>query len=394
MEEIVARMETQAARCNSRGATPRGRSRPSASTTTRCTDRRRDRGSLGPGTRRLILLFGPAAAGSPGGGEIQLQETARALSAAGLEVRLLQHGEALPRRADCLHLFGSHAGHLPVVAAARRSGIPVALSPIAWFDLRSYWREPGGLGRRLARCGRFLARAACPTLPSWRRRLYRAVDLLLPNSTAEADQLVRYFGLPRSKIHVTPNGAGERFAGADAEPFAELVGIRGFVLYAGRIEPRKNQLNFLRAMRGSGIPIVVLGDVLHGHEQYLDKCRRAADRRVRFVPRMDHEDPRLGSAYAACGCLALASWYETPGLVALEAGMSGTPLVLPQRGAAREYFGHLAQYVRPDDLPGIRRAVGLALSGGRSPALAEHVQRNFSWKAAAQATCEAYARIV
>jgi len=372
---------------------PKGRGETFQCVTTRCTDRRRDRGSFCLGPRRLLLLSGPAAAGSPGGGEIQLQETARALPAAGVEVRLLQEGEALPRRADCLHLFGSHAGHLPVVAAARRSGIPVALSPIAWFDLGSYWLEPGGLGRRIARCGRFLARAACPRLPSWRRRLYRAVDLLLPNSAAEADQLVRYFGLPRWKIHVTPNGAGERFADADAEPFAELVGIRGFVLYAGRIEPRKNQLNFLRAMHGSGVPIVVLGDVVPGHEQYLDQCRRAADDHVRFVPRLDHDDPRLGSAYAACGCLALASWYETPGLVALEAGMSGTPLVLPHRGAAREYFGHLAQYVRPDDLSGIRRAVGLALSGGRSPALAEHVQRNFSWKAAARATCKAYEKI-
>jgi glycosyltransferase involved in cell wall biosynthesis len=88
--------------------------------------------------------------------------------------------------------------------------------------------------------------------------------------------------------------------------------------------------------------------------------------------------------------LALASWYETPGLVALEAGMSGVPLVLPARGAAPEYFGDYAFYVTPRDRRGIQRAVLMALSRGRSDALADHVRTNFSWEAAAHATVEGY----
>jgi len=115
---------------------------------------------------------------------------------------------------------------------------------------------------------------------------------------------------------------------------------------------------------------------------------------VQFVPRLGHHDPLLASAYAACGCLVLASWFETPGLVALEAGMSGTPLVLPEGGCAREYFGPLAAYVRPNDLPGIRRAVLDALARGRSQTLAELVRTSFSWKAAARVTREAYAKIL
>jgi glycosyltransferase involved in cell wall biosynthesis len=239
-----------------------------------------------------------------------------------------------------------------------------------------------------------MARAVCPRLPSWRRRLYHAVDLLLPNSNAEAQQLVRYFQVPPQRIRVVPNGADERFAAAEAEPFARLLGMRDFVLYAGRIEPRKNQLGFLRAMRGTDEPIVVLGDVVAGHEGYLAECRRVAGQKVQFVPRIDHHDPLLGSAYAACGCLVLASWFETPGLVALEAGLSGTPLVLPQDGSAREYFGPLADYVKPNDQPGIRRAVRAALARGRSPKLARFVRDNFSWNRAAQMTREAYDKIV
>ena len=346
-------------------------------------------------SRRTVLLIGkPGAMDCPGGGEIQMLALARALPEVGVSARLWDAGKDSLAGVDCLHLFGSVPEHLPLVEAARRRGVPVVLSTIAWFELVNCLREPRPMIARLAACGRFMARAAFPRLPSWRRRLYRAVDLLLPNSNAEARQLVRHFRAAPQRIHVVPNGADPRFAAADPEPFARLVGGSGFVLYAGRIEPRKNQLGFLRAMRQTGVPTVMLGDVVPGHERYLAACRRMADRNVQFVPRIDHDDPLLAGAYAACGCLVLAGWYETPGLVALEAAMSGTPLVLPHGGCAREYFGPEATYVRPNDRPGIRRGVMDALARGRSRALAQFARGSFSWNAAAEVTREAYERVI
>jgi len=340
-----------------------------------------------------VLLAGKLTAlDCPGGGEVQMTALGRALPSVGVDARRWRPWEQRLAGAGCLHLFGSLPEHLPVVEAAHRQGVPVVLSTIAWFDLAGYWREPRPLGKRLGACARFLARTACPRLPSW-RRLYHAVDLLMPNSQAEAEQLVRYFGVPAERIHVVPNGADERFARADPEPFARRVGARGFVLCAGRIEPRKNQLGLVRAMRGSDVPVVVLGDVVPGYEWYADRCRRAADGHVRFLGRLDHDDPLLPSAYAACGCLALVSWFETPGLVALEAGTSGVPLVLPEGGCAREYFGTMAAYVKPNDPAGIRRAVLAAVRRGRSPALARHVRDHFSWTAAARATREGYEKV-
>lgn len=351
--------------------------------------------------RRLtVALAGkPHAMAAPGGGEIQMLATAEALPSVGVDARLWQpeQDQQIPPRTDCLHLFGSLPEHLPLVEAARRRGTPVVLSTIAWFELANAWREPRSIAGRLAACGRFMARATCPRLPSWRRRLYHRADLLLPNSNAEARQLVRYFGVPWRRIHVVPNGADPRFTQADPEPFVSLAGRRDFVLYPGRIEPRKNQLGFLEAMRGTGVPIVVLGDMVPGDivpgcRWYLARCRRAAGRNVRFLPRIDHHDPLLASAYAACRCMVLVSWYETPGLAALEAGISGTPLVLPAGGCAQEYFGPLARYVRPNDRPGIRRAVLAAVQQDRNQTLAEMVRTSFTWTAAAAATRDAYVR--
>ena len=89
----------------------------------------------------------------------------------------------------------------------------------------------------------------------------------------------------------------------------------------------------------------------------------------------------------------LTGWYETPGLVALEAAMTGTPLVLPRGGSGHEYFGRDASYVAPGDLPGIRRAVLEALDRPRSKTLARRIQDNFTWKAAAAGTLEAYRKV-
>ncbi len=356
---------------------------------------RPEQGREGRGERLRVLLAGKLTAlAAPGGGEVQMQATAEALRRVGVDARMWRPWEDDLAECDCLHLFGSVPDHLTVIEAARDRGVPVVLSPIAWYDLRSLWREPRGLARRLAGCGKFLVRAAAPRIPSWRRRLYQAVGLLLPNSQLEARQLQAYFGVPRERIAVVPNGADLRFAEAMPDAFVERFGVREFVLYAGRIEPRKNQLNFLRAMEGTNVPIVVLGDTVPGHERYAERCRQAAGPRAIFLDRMEHDDPLLASAYAACRCLALASWFETPGLVALEAGLSGTPLVLTTRGCTREYFGSHAQYVRPDDLRGIRATVMRAMWSQRSPELAEHVRRSYSWAAVAEATAAAYERVL
>jgi glycosyltransferase involved in cell wall biosynthesis len=74
--------------------------------------------------------------------------------------------------------------------------------------------------------------------------------------------------------------------------------------------------------------------------------------------------------------------------------MSGTPLVLPAGGCAREYFGDLALYVNPGSAAEIRRAVLAAVARPRSRELAEIVEASFSWLTAAEITREAYARLL
>lgn len=345
---------------------------------------------------KVRLAGGLTALATPGGGETQLAETLKALQRDGVQAEYWRPWEQGYTGFQTLHLFGSLPEHLAVIEAAHARGIKVAVSPIAWFDLQALWHSGDSLPRRTLTSGKFLMRAAIPRLNSWRRRLYHAADLLLPNSQAEADQLVRFFQVPRERIRVVPNGTQARFAEADAAWLPEDWNLPpNFVLYPGRIEPRKNQLGFLRAMRSSKFPIVFLGAVVPGHREYAKACRReSAGRDVTFLPPTSHQDPGLAGAYAACRCLALTSWFETPGLVALEAGLSGTPLVLTNRGAAPEYFGTLAQCVNPADSAAIRTAVERAWYQPRSAQLAEHIGNRYTWEAVAAETLTAYEQML
>ncbi len=108
---------------------------------------------------------------------------------------------------------------------------------------------------------------------------------------------------------------------------------------------------------------------------------------------LDHDDPLLASAYAAARVLALPSWFETPGLVALEAALAGAAVVVTPFGCAREYFGPLAVYARPDRPLELIDALRQAWETRADPNLAGHVAARFLWSEVARRTAEVYDQV-
>ncbi len=348
----------------------------------------RTRGEMQPGS---VVYHAPSTAfQSPGGGENQLIQTGRYLEARGLAVRPFCPWTDRLDRASLLHLFGMSREGLQLARVARAKGVPVVLSPICWIEPRAMAALATDPVGRLANRAKWRLKAMAPRWPTWRRDLLRAADAILPNSVAEGEQLVRWFGADPGRIRPVPNGVEERFALADPSAFQLEHGSEEFVLYVGRIEPRKNVRGLVEGVRKAGLPLVVLGDALPGYERYAADCRRAGSGFVRWVPRVDHDDPMLASAYAAARVLALPSWFETPGLVALEAALAGTAVVVTPHGCTREYFGDRVGYARPDRPEEIARAVRDAWASGPDPGLSAHVGAHYPWSEVARRTAEAY----
>jgi glycosyltransferase involved in cell wall biosynthesis len=192
---------------------------------------------------------------------------------------------------------------------------------------------------------------------------------------------------------VTPNGVDLRFSNSDGSHFRPYEGKREFVLYAGRIEPRKNVLGLIESVRSLGLNLVVIGDVVPCHEAYQAACRSAGIGFVRWFPRFEHDDPRLASAYAAARVFALTSWFETPGLAALEAALAGCAIVITPFGCTREYFRKDVWYARPNRPAEVARAIAAAWDEGPRPGLAARIAADYSWAEVGRKTREAYDRI-
>lgn len=343
---------------------------------------------------RIAFYVYPVAFQSPGGGEIVLLKKKEYLEKAGVEVKLFDTWTDKLASFDLLHTFGSVKDSLRMMQTAKAFGVKNVLETICWYSWKSAWGTYPEWRKRVPSLTRQLAKSAFPFLPSQRKSMMQCSDLLFPNSESEAGQLVRYFQVPREKIFVVPNGVDEKFAAASPDAFHDRYAIRDFILLVGRIEPRKNQLNVLRALKGIKQPVVVIGDFVPGYKDYYEACVREAGKNVHFLGGLPHGSILLESAYAACHTFVLATWLETPGLAALEAGLAGANVVITQEGATREYFEEHAIYVRPDRLDSIREGVLKSASAPRSDSLKRRIASNYLWPQVAARTLEGYKRLL
>ena len=183
-------------------------------------------------------------------------------------------------------------------------------------------------------------------------------------------------------MHVVPNAVDHRW-------FTPTEGSeRHGVAYVGRIEPHKNQLGLIRELRGTGIHLVIAGPPHPHHASYEAECRTAADETVTFDPGGGPAEVR--DIYRRAAVHVLPSWFETTGLVSLEAAATGCGVVTTNRGYVRDYFEDLVAYCDPGKRGSIRGAVESALQHGASSALRERILQNFTWDHTARATLRAY----
>jgi glycosyltransferase involved in cell wall biosynthesis len=330
---------------------------------------------------------------APGGGENQLVQTGRQLEKLGLPIRLFCPWTDRLEKARLLHLFGMSREGLELALRAKARGTPVVLSPICWFEPGALWTLEPSLAWKLLGLSAWMLRRLVPTIRSWRRELLELSDRILPNSHAEARQLISLFGTDPKRVVVVPNGVHEDFGLATADQFRDRFGDLEFVLFVGRVEPRKNLLRLIQAVRALGLNLAVAGAAPAEFRGYRQRCQAEGRDAVLWLGDFDHHDPMLASAYKAARVFALPSWFETPGLAALEAALAGAAVVITPFGSTREYFGDRALYARPDRPEQIRQAIATSWSRGANPDLARFVATHYLWPRVASMTAEVYDQV-
>jgi len=289
---------------------------------------------------------------------------------------------------DLLHFYGINYSLSHLAAIATSLHIPYVVSPNTWPGYN--WLIQ-----------RFLAHIRLPKhILVSRRALEREILLrargIIVNSTAELRRLSKVYGIGKDLFRVIPNGIESQFRAGDPDLFKAKFGLTSrFVLTVGQFgQPGKNHLRLLQAW-DSGMPMLVMvGSAAPG--PYAERCKKLMTQlsNVVWVGPIPHDSDLLRSAYKGCSAFVLPSIAETTGLSALEAAVSGAPVVVTERGGTKDYFEDKAFYCDPFNPKSIRYAVEKALAAGRDESRGEYFASKYNWETVSRMVMEMYENAV
>lgn len=175
-------------------------------------------------------------------------------------------------------------------------------------------------------------------------------DLVLANCTAEAEQLVHYYGAEADRIEIVPPGVDHAFFSPGSQAgarWALQTDTSPVLLFVGRIQPLKGvdvAVEALARLERSDSRLWIVGGASGtGGGGAVDRVRNLITRhdlahRVRFIPPQPHHI--LATYYRAADVCVVPSRSESFGLVALEAAACGVPTVAADVGGLSTLVEH------------------------------------------------------
>ena len=225
----------------------------------------------------------------------------------------------------------------------------------------------------------------------------RDADLILCPSAATRDHCARQ-GLPADKLRVVPLGVETMRATPDeVRRVRERYALhRGYVMWTGTIEPRKNLRRLIEAFARADVDadLVIVGP--EGWNQDLRELSSPIEDRVRPLGYVPHD--HLGPLYAGARVFCFPSLMEGFGFPVLEAMAQGTPVVTSEGTSTEEVAGDAAALVDPRDVDAIKSAIERAFMDDgvveEARKLGPQQASRFSWADTARRTKQAYEELV
>ena len=247
------------------------------------------------------------------------------------------------------------------------------------------------------------------------RETLKMSDLIFIQTHQEAKDIQADFGItiPQEKFVKVVNGINSKiFSESDNKSFIskvkDLYDIdltnKLIILNVGRIEPRKNQLSLIEAFNNikdmdelNSVHLIFIGDMGKRSPEYIHKFKNeiGEDHRILYISAKPQEF--IASAMSHKGIYVQPSWFETTGLVALEAAGAGMSVVASGE-RIKEYLGDEMVNCDPGIVKSIQNGILEALKkqkdGVISNNLSQKVMHLYTWEHTARQTVEAYHRLL
>jgi glycosyltransferase involved in cell wall biosynthesis len=301
--------------------------------------------------------------------------------------RLAWEQLGLPRLARDLSFNVLHSPHYTRPLRALPCASVVGIMDLTFFELPEYHT--------------FVKRTFFRAMiPAAARKADRVVTI---SSSTKADA-VKWLGLDPARIDVTPLAVSPRYRPDVASESVAQVRVRyglpaDYVLYVGRLEPRKNLPRLVDAYeqvlrRFPAAPLLVLAGAPGWHWRETEASIRRLGSRVKTLGYVPEDD--LPALYTGAGVFLYPSLYEGFGIPVLEAFACGVPTITSSTSATAEVAGDAAELVNPRDAGDISRALTRLLE---DPGRREELRRRalarasgYSWERTAALTRDSYLR--
>ena len=341
---------------------------------------------------RILFATHQAVGLQQGGVRTQMMQTKSALEELGVNVTMFEMWKEFDRtQFDLVHLFSANMATYHLARAFWLRDVPLIVTPVF------YTRRSNKVVRTVIALDRLANRFVRGVWSDYGiiAEMCGWAKAVLPNTEDEVSLLQKGFGVLQEKIHLVPNGVEERFSKATSELFERQYGIKDFILYVGHIGPfRKNVLHLLEALESIDHPAVLIGPIEDSPSGRACLERAKRNPRLLILDGLPHDSMLLASAYAACKVFVLPSMYETPGIAALEAALTGANIAITSEGGTREYFAELADYLNPNSADDIKRCILSAFNKPKSSALAERIRSRYLWSEVGNKTKAIYESIL
>lgn len=352
---------------------------------------------------RILMQNRTATFSARGGDTVVLEHLRDGLIARGCNVTVDLTGHADPRNFDLVHLFNFATPEVTRerAEAAFKAGVPFVVTTL-YEEVPEFHNQSQAVATRLKE---YVARrqdkefwekykinlSLVPRAARFDNDWVAAhAAALFANGESEKKAIERDY--PRAKTPTVIPLGHEVGARVGPEAFVKEYGVSDFVLCVGRFESRKNQLMLLKALENSELTVVFASGGFTYQPDYTEAIR-SFKRKGRTIV-LDRLSPEmLSSAYAACRVHVLASWFELPGLVSLEAAAHGKNVVATRTGTTADYLGSSAFYCLPWDEDSIEAAVSAAYYSPVKQGLGD-ISGKFTWNATVDQTLAAYEKVL